>query len=111
MQAFTCRTSATPAQLAILDYLAATGQIVADHLHRTGDGHIVLVLSEAEISVAKAHGLDLDVGAPLVPRAGHPEPGVDVREAHAIALVPRPMSCYISNLDTRKCKSQPRRFL
>ena len=75
MQAFTCRIAATPAQTAILDHLAVTGQIVADHLHRTGDGHIVLVLSEAEIEVAKSHGLDPEVGAALVPRASHPEPG------------------------------------
>jgi hypothetical protein len=74
MQAFQCRIAASPNQVAILEHLDATGQIVADHVHKM-DGHIVLVLSEAEIELAKAAGLELKIGAPLVTRAEHPEPG------------------------------------
>lgn len=74
MQAYQCRIAASPNQVAILEHLDATGQIVADHVHKM-DGRIVLVLSEAELEIAKAAGLELNIGAPLVTRADHPEPG------------------------------------
>ena len=68
MQTFSCSIAATPTNDAVLAHLSTSGAISVDHAIRK-DGCIELVLSENDIFVLEANGMEVECGDALRVRA------------------------------------------